>query len=174
MGGHKGELAAEERGRIPSEASKGEARKGEMHKSRITVLVAMMALLLVASAGIAYAAEGNLGRGDDTFTEDNDPQCENDTINGGRGTDRLRFNTSNPTNCPAGDVDVGNGGPGGGDVVNVADLDEQDTASGGGGGGDRCIIGEDQNNTADPADDTRDTVGKGCETVRVRSYDEAA
>jgi hypothetical protein len=142
-----------------------------MYKTRITVLVAMMALLLVASAGIAYAVEANLGPGNDTFTEDNDPQCENDRINGGRGTDRLRFNTSNATNCPTGDVDVGTGGRGGGDVVNVADRDEQDTASGGRGAGDRCIIGVDQNGTADPTDDTRDAVARGCEIVEERAYD---
>jgi hypothetical protein len=144
-----------------------------MHKTRMTVLVAMMALLLVASAGFAYAVEANLGPGNDTFTEDNDPQCENDTINGGRGTDRLRFDTSRASNCPTfRDVDVGNGGRGGGDVVNVADRDEQDTASGGRGAGDRCIIGVDQNGTADTSDDTRDVARPGCEIVEERPYDQ--
>jgi hypothetical protein len=144
-----------------------------MHnKSRITVLVAMMALLVVASAGIAYAVQANLGRGDDTFREDNTPRCKNDTINGGRDSDRLRFDTSTPRNCPNGDVDVGNGGRGNGDVVNVADLDERDTARGGSGRGDRCIIGVDQNATADTADDTRDQAGRGCELVVERTYNE--
>ena len=132
---------------------------------KLTTLMGVVALLVVALAGIAYAADLNLGKGKDIFQENNDPQCVNDSVTGGSGRDELYFNTSNETNCPNGDVDFGNGGRDADDLVNVADSDTLDTAKGGGGRGDRCIIGVDQNHTADTSDDTSDAVDGECERV---------
>jgi hypothetical protein len=138
---------------------------------KITTLMALMTLFLVAGAGIAYAVNLQLGDGKDRFEENNDPQCEDDSVMGGGGKDALYFNTSNESNCPNGDVDVGRGQQGNNDLLDVSDTDTLDDVNGGMGRGDKCIITVDQNGTLDTSDDTQDTaqVGgvetAGCEEV---------
>jgi hypothetical protein len=137
---------------------------------RLTILVALVGLVVVAVAGIAFADTLVLGPENDVFVEDNTEGCESDDITADGGKDSLYFNTSNETNCPNGDFDRGAAQEGPRDLVNVADTDTFDTAGGGPGGGDRCIITLDQNGTADPSDDQRDNFGLECEIVREVIY----
>jgi hypothetical protein len=151
---------------------------------KLTILVALVALGLVAVVGVAYAVDRNLGPGNDLFIEREDgDECFNDSINGGTGSDTLRFQrcpnneegeyeeTPDEDEPVETDRDFGTGGRGADDKVNVADRDELDTAAGGRGRSDLCILGEDEKDTASEADDVRDDRGRGCEQVQVVEYD---
>ena len=111
---------------------------------KAVMMMALMALLTLAVAGVAYAERitGN-DRNNNLFESRN-----NDTIYGYGGDDVIDADRYK------GDVDRGYGGSGD-DRIYVNDNDRLDAAVGGG-GYDVCIV------------DRRTEIGTGCNEVRIR------
>jgi hypothetical protein len=139
---------------------------------RVILLLSVMATMVLVAAGVvlSQAPDPSTSQvnvctgtgGPDVFPGPNftpQPACSSnsgrdivaasagsDTLNGGFGADHLQADTG---------VDEANGGPSGGDFVNVVDNRANDLASGGPGPNDICAV------------DAAGEVGTGCEIVRV-------
>ena len=111
---------------------------------KAVMMMALMALLTLAVAGVAYAERITGNDRNNTLFESRG----NDTIYGYGGGDAIDANNF------SGDADRAYGGRGG-DRILVNDNDREDAAVGGG-GYDICVV------------DARTEIGTGCDEVRIR------